>query len=514
MLKMKNFLIHVIAALSMGLMIQYFFSSKEKSANSTNIENKSFIAPESPSQVIEPLDFDVNFYDQKSENLAPKEKLTKIITSYGELNFSNFGGVLSNLSYNLKNNSNHPAIDIIQSDKSKEPGAFLVALNGFDNTPYYYELIENQKEGDLFKISYKGESQNAIITKQFIIDNNKPEIKLTLTLEPKNNKKFRTRIFLPGPISDNLKEDFNKAIVYTENNSLEKKQLKNLNLFGKEYPSLFGLENHYFTTLLINDKDKFAKRAYFKVENAKKATAIFESDYIKNKSSWNLSFYCGPKELNYLSKTDGRLIDLLEYGWFSFTAKPILYLLNFIYSIFKSYGLAIILITILTRIIILPFTYQNETYKRKNIEMQKKLRYIEQTYKHDPEILAREKLEVLKKYGMGINILLPILVQMPIFIGLSKVINSAIELYKTPFLWIKDLSSPDQYYIMPILFGLGILLQVSQTSANARHTLITILMVIVIAAFSSNFSAGLTLYLSLSTILGVTQTYIQRRLKI
>lgn len=509
MIKIKDYLIPFIVALFVTFAIRHFFIPKEnlKENDSEKVLNKSFIAPSSR-QILEPFYFDVNFC--QAESPKSQEILTKVETSYGDLTFSNFGAVISNLSYNLKNNSAQNSISIIDS---KENGAFLLALSGITNTPYYYDLIENKKENSYYKLTYKAKNENIVILKEFFVDLDKPEIKLNLTLDPKD-KEVRARIFLPGPLSESLKDDFNKAVFYTETNSLEKKLLKDLKSFGKTNPSLFGLEDKYFASLLINDQDDFAKRAYFKIEGNERATSIFESSFINNKTLWHLDFYCGPKELKYLSETDNRLTDLLEYGWFSIFAKPILYLLNFIYSIVKSYGLAIIILTIISRLIILPFTLNSERYRKRSLEMQKKLSYIEQVYKDDPEAFAREKLEIIKKYGTGLAMPLINIIQLPIFIGLSRVINNAIELYKAKFLWIKDLSSPDQYYILPIIFGVSLAIQMAQSSSNPKQKLIVVLMAVIVAAFSASFSAGLNLYVSLGTLLAIMQTYLQRKFKI
>lgn len=517
MIKIKDYLIPFAVALFVTFAIKYFFMEKNNIKEDEKISNKSFTAPSSK-QIAEPLYFDVNFCN--TENTESKEILTKIETDYGTLTFSNFGAVLSRSSYNLKNNSDQNSqntIDIIKPENSKENGAFLLVLSGVNNTPYYYNLEEYKKEDNFYKLTYKAQDKEITILKEFFVDLNKPEINLNLTLEPNllfSDREVRARIFLPGPFSETLKEDFNKAIVCSENNKIEKKFLKDLKLFGKENPSLFGLEDKYFANLLIKDKDDFSKRAYFKIEENRRATSVFESSFIKEKTVWHLSFYSGPKQLDYLAQTDSRLPELLEYGWFGIFAKPILYLLNFIYSIVKSYGLSIIILTIISRLIILPFTFKSEYYRKRNLEMQKKLKYLEQTYKDDPEILAREKLELIKKYGTGLGLPLITFIQLPIFIGLSRVINNAIELYKTGFLWIKDLSSPDQYYILPIIFGISLSIQMAQASSTTKQKLIVILMAIVFAAFSSNFSAGLNLYVSFGTVFAILQTYLQRKFKI
>ncbi|CDK30524.1 membrane protein insertase YidC [Candidatus Babela massiliensis] len=516
MMKLKDFLFPVALALTVTWGLQYFFTKPENQQETCNTLNRSFVAPASQ-QIAEPLDLDVDFYDSKEHNLdkETEEKITKVVTSYGELDFSSNGAVIKRLAYIRKLDSKEDIIETMVPESLKERGGFLVALNGLGSTPYYYNLIDSKKENNLNILTYEAKSDVATVIKQFVINDFVPQIDMILTIEPKNNSHLRARIFLPGPlVNDADSNDINKAVFYSEGNALEKRQLKDLERFGKESPSLFGLEDHYFVNALIKDSDNFTKRAYFKIEGTNKASSIYESAYINDKKTWKLSFYCGPKELKYFSQVDNKLNDLLEYGWFSFIAKPLLYLLNFIYSIFKSYGVAIIIITILSRLFLLPFTFKGESNRRKSIEMQKKLKYIEQAYKHDPETLARERLEILKKHGVGFLGILPMFVQIPLFIGLSKVLNNAIELYKTPFLWIPDLSSKDPYYVLPVLVGLGIALQTSQTNSNAQQRLVVLLMAVVVAALSSNFSAGLALYIAVSTLLGVLQTYLQRKFKI
>lgn len=511
-MKLKELLLPMSVALLTTWLIQYMFFPKQVD-NATTITDRSFIAPTS-TQSIEPLDLDIDFFDAKPNR---DKQITNINTAYGTLSFSNNGAIIEFMAYKRMLAGKEGLIETLVPSPSNESGAFLVALNGLGNTPYYYDLIENKTEKDITTVTYKGESNSAIITKQFIINNNIYKIDLNLTIEPKDkNLNLRARILFPAPlvvdpsIADNV-----MAVLYSEKQAIEKKPLKDVIQLGKENPSIFGLEDHYFINALIGDPQKFAKRAYYKLDNSSSsASAVLQSLPIEQKSTWELSFYCGPKEASSLAKVDKKLEDVLDYGWLAFISRPLLYLLNFIYGIFHNYGVAIIILTILIRLIMLPFTLKGEESRRKHVEAQKKLQYIEQKYKHDPELLAREKAEFAKKHGLpGTLGCLSLFLQIPIFIGLNRVLSNAIELYKAPFFgWIHDLSARDPYYVLPVLVGISMLMQTSQ-SGDPRQKVANILIAIIIAAVTSNLSAGLVLFICVSNFLGVLQTYLQKAIK-
>lgn len=510
-MKITDYIVTFCLVIIAGWAVQYFFISYFKGDNQAPVSSdRSFIAPVSV-QTAEPLDLDVNFYDEKPTRA---KKITTVYTKYGTLDFSNDGAILDRVVYNRSIGDQETLIETVRPSSDKEKGAFLVALNGLGNTPYYYNLLENKKREDSTVLIYKAESLTASIIKEFVIYNDIYKIDFNLSIEPKKNTQLRPRIFFPAPyLTDPDITDVVRGVLFTEKQAVEKKALKDLNLFGKENPTLFGLEDHYFINILISDPQHFAKRAYFRLEGTESADAVLQYSSINEKTSWNLSFYFGPKEVSALEKVDKRLEDVLEYGWFWFISRPLLYLLNFLYSIVRNYGWAIILLTILIRLLLLPFTLKGEKSAKSSIEAQRKLKYIEQKYKDDPERVARERAEFMRKHGFGMIGCLPLFLQIPVFIGLNRVLTNAIELYKAPFLWISDLSSRDPYYILPILVGVSFALQTTQ-AGDPKQKVTNILIALILAAFSSNFSAGLSLYLCVSTFLGVAQTYLQKAIKV
>lgn len=509
-MNIRDFIVPVTLALVTTWAIQYFFLSDKSVQEQTS--DRSFVAPLTP-QSVEPLDFDIDFVDSKpiSSKLITEVNIPNVIYS-----FSNEGAIIEKAEYKRNFQGKEGTIETILPSNSKEKGAFLLALNGIGNTPYYYNLVENKTDNNITTLVYKADTNSSVILKEFKIYHNTYQIDLKITVEPKNNAELRARLFYPAPlISDNKAADVVTAVMTSSKQSVEKKALKDIAQLGKEKPSIFGLEDRYFINVLIKDAAGFASRAYYKLEGTDNAEAVLQSIPFKEKTTWDLSFYVGPKESAQLDAVDVRLEAVLDYGWLAPISRMLLYLLNFFYSILKNYGFAIIALTVFIRLLMVPFTLRAQQNQKKHLEAQKKLKYIEQKHKNDPEMLARAKADFAREQGIpGLLGCLPLLLQIPVFIGLNRILTNSIQLYKAPFIgWIHDLSQPDPYYVLPALVFLGMVLQ-PQTSFEPRQRIVSMILAVIVAALVSNFSAGLTLYIAVSTLLGVGQTAIQKALKI
>lgn len=147
------------------------------------------------------------------------------------------------------------------------------------------------------------------------------------------------------------------------------------------------------------------------------------------------------------------------------------------------------------------------------MKCKKKLKYLEQKYKNDKETLSRMKAELIRKNGMGgLGGCLPVFFQMPVFFALSRMLTGSIEFYQEPFgFWITDLSAKDPYFVLPALMVVSMLLQAFTGDKSQRFMFVAI--AFVFGAFLANLSAGLVLYIAVSTLLGVLQTVVQRKLK-
>jgi YidC/Oxa1 family membrane protein insertase len=216
-----------------------------------------------------------------------------------------------------------------------------------------------------------------------------------------------------------------------------------------------------------------------------------------------------------MDEVDPRLSSSLDYGWLSPLVKILLAMLKFLYGYLNNYGWAIVVLTLIIRLLMLPLTLKGAKAMEKQKEFQRKMQYVEQKYKHDTEALNRERMELTSKYGVS-NMLgcLPQLAQLPILLGLNRLLSTSVELYQAPFMgWITDLSARDPYYILPLLAGAGLLIQVVADS-DARRGITMLLFAALLVAVTAHLSAGLTLYLCANTWFAIGQTYLQKAFKI
>ena len=254
---------------------------------------------------------------------------------------------------------------------------------------------------------YVGDNDDCVVQKIFTIDKKHPKIDLSVEVAPKNSKHvaIEPRIFFPAPLMPDIKDsDIISSVVIDQTNAFAKKQVTQLDVLrGWFKPEVFGTDSRYFIHALIADADHFAQRAYYKLEDRTRLFSILEGPTVEQITSWRLSFYCGPKDLDDLVAVDVRLEKTLEYsGLLSSISKLMLYLLKWFYKYLHNYGLAIIALTLLIQILLLPLSLRNdeEKFKKKQAEYSRQLAYIEQRFKGNPEQLTAERAELIRKNGL------------------------------------------------------------------------------------------------------------------
>lgn len=503
-MNMKDLVVPVGFALVTVFALNYFFPG-----DSTKKEiESSFVAPQEKREY-KPLNSEVDFFDQKRTS---ERQVTDIETQWGALSFSTDGASLDSIDFNRESDGRIKTIRTVFPvvDTDRESRCFLVALQ--DKTPFYYTLLSAQEKEQSHELIYAGGNDECVVQKVFIVDKNKPKIDLLIEVAPKKGAQIEVepRVLFPAPFVPDLKDnDIISSIVIDQVNAFTKKQVSKLDIFrGWFKPALFGTDNRYFIHALIKDDNHFAHRAYYKLQDRTRLFSILEGPVVTEKTSWNLSFYFGPKELNAIAAVDTRLEKTLDYsGILSSLAKLMLHVLNWLYKYLHNYGLAIIALTLLIQVLLLPVSLRNneEKFRKQQMEYQRQLAYIEQRFKNNPDQLLAERTELIRKNGLpGFGCLLPILIQLPIFFALSRVLSSSFELYQAPMLWIPDLSLRDPYFILPILVTLTMLVQ--DTKGDPQQRMSKIVMAIVFGGLTASFSAGLTLYICAGRVFGFIQS--------
>ena len=235
--------------------------------------------------------------------------------------------------------------------------------------------------------------------------------------------------------------------------------------------------------------------------------------------------FAGPREQSVLDNAEHKITGLsetIDYGWFWFLARPMLWLLNAIHHIVMNYGVAIIIMTILLRLLMWPLTRKSYTNMAAMQKMQPELQRIQKLYANDKMRLQMEMMKLYQEHKTSpMSGCLPMLVQIPIFFALYKALLVSVPMRNAHFLWISDLSAMDPYFILPILMGATMWLQqylqtppTKKTNTNdvaAQTQRMMRWMPILFTIMFAWMPAGLVLYWTVSNLLGIIQMQIIKR---
>lgn len=452
------------------------------------------------------LNLEVNFSQDEHH-----EQLTTVKTKYASLGFTSKGATLADLTFHRSMDGVAQDFIVLAADQIEERDqqAFVVALDG--KTPYAYHLKGQEETAEAHLLSYGVASHDAEIHKQFLIYKDRPQVDMVLTVKP--HTPTAVRIMWPSPLLKGLGEDeVIDGIMINQSNSFSKIAEKKVAGLSYAQPRLFGSEDKYFVFAMTKDANYFAQRAFYK-QAQKRLLSLVESNQITEEKTWHLSFYFGPKDAQLMGLVDKDLEKVFDYGLFSFLTKPLLYVLRKINEVVHNYGVAILLVTLLLKILLLPLTWSGARKMKRLQEYQRKMAYLEQKYKGDKQALEAARMEMLQKDGLPLGGCLPLLIQLPFLAALQSGLNNSLELYRAPFFgWIKDLSVADPYYVLPLLILIFFLLGgvIAQKGGGARQNIFMILGAVVFMAFTANLSAGLCLCILGNIALHTLQTELQK----
>lgn len=278
-------------------------------------------------------------------------------------------------------------------------------------------------------------------------------------------------------------------------------------------------DRYFLTSILARTLSSQEEVKYGKKDQSVYTSLSYGSLSIKPAStaSFQYSAYFGPKDLENLKSVGANLEKSVDYGWFGSVAILLLALLQFFYRLIGNWGLAIILLTFVVKLILHPVNKKSMESMRAMQKLQPKLAEIKQKFGTNKEKLNAEMMMLFKTHKVNpMSGCLPMILQMPIYIALYKVLWNAIELYHAPFFWFyRDLSKPDPYFITPILLGVVMALQQKFTPSTAQidpaQQKVMMLMPIVFSAFMLFFPSGLVIYILVNTLVSVVQQYFIHR---
>jgi YidC/Oxa1 family membrane protein insertase len=203
---------------------------------------------------------------------------------------------------------------------------------------------------------------------------------------------------------------------------------------------------------------------------------------------------------------------------------PILRLMNWVYRWVGNYGLAIILLTVVSKVLFYPLTVKSMRSMKAMQALQPQINALRSKYRSDPQKLQRETMELYRKHGVNpLGGCLPMVAQVPIFYALYLALSVSVDLQNAPFLclgkvfgadiWICDLAKHDPTYVLPILMGVSMFVQqkMTPTTTDPRQAKMMLLMPVVFTFMFLNLPAGLVLYWTVSNVLQILQQWAMNR---
>lgn len=316
------------------------------------------------------------------------------------------------------------------------------------------------------------------------------------------------------------------------------KSVESIKASGLEY---VGVQNQFFTTFimpkgfqsdsiwatgreeLIPHKQKEVKRWVFTMGMDFPSQQLHPS----NEQSYSVDIFMGPRERNLIAAVGPNTADVMNYGWFSWFANIMASGLSYIHGWFAgaswSWGVSIILLTVFIRILIWPLHNKSTRTMKRMSKLQPIMKEMREKYADNPQKLNQETMQLYRKYGVNpMGGCLPMLVQIPIFFGVFKMLGAAVEMRGSSFLWVDDLAQADNVgeifglpiNVLPIIMALTMVLQMRLTpqTGDKLQRRIFMLMPLMFFFFCYNYAAALALYWSTQNIVSIGQTLLMQRL--
>ena len=309
------------------------------------------------------------------------------------------------------------------------------------------------------------------------------------------------------------------AAVYTEESKFHKVAFSDIDKGKTDYPKhandgWIAIVQHYFVAALLpvgNIAREFYTRALGGGLYA--AGVIVPAGSISPGATATVDsrLYAGPQEQDKLAQLSPGLNLTVDYGWLTIIATPLFWVLSNIQKWTNNWGVSIILLTVIIKLIFFPLSAASYRSMAKMRVMGPKMQKLKEQYGDDRQRLNQAMIEMYKTEKINpLGGCLPIVVQIPVFIALYWVLLASVELRNAPFMWwIKDLSAQDPYYILPVLMGATMIIQtyLNPTPPDPIQAKVMKIMPVAFSIFFFFFPAGLVLYWLVNNILSIAQQW-------
>lgn len=532
----KRLLLAVVVTSAVLMVYSYFFAPEPK-APVAQVEQKEEIIKALPVAEL-PLAADANTHVQATPANIVQKNITFAVmensdveekrrTSY-RAQISNIGGLIDR--YALVGFSQERVLfdeeklgSFLLKISSKKPA---VALD--DNAPYevvsedksHIKLRHVTKEGLEIERYYQF-LDNATIQEQITwknLSNSPLKVEPVFSAIKSDKKTAEPGFFNPGVQGE--------SIAVEANGKYEKFGLGDLKDKPKSFSNIryVAFDDQFFLAAIIpkyQDAIDHVEMVVHETENNRK---IAKLDLLLKPFVLTLGeqkvlshqFFIGPKQVDLLASFSVPLDENIDFGWFGILSRPMLWLLVQIYGFVKNYGLAIIIITFIIKLLTYPLTQKSFSSQQEMKKMQPQIKELQQKFGHDRTLLGQKQMELYRSHGVNpVAGCLPMLIQLPIWFAFFQMLRNSVELFDQPFYWwITDLTRPDQYFVLPVLMGASMLIQQAFTpppTDQPHMKYVMWAMPIFLTFIMLNMPSGLSLYILTNNLLTIVQQIIIKR---
>ena len=419
---------------------------------------------------------------------------------------------------------------------TEEKGRTYLAQSGLIGGPYpthktHFKLVPGplkmQDGQDQLTVKFEGESGGVKVIKTFTFDRGHYGVKVSHEVINNTSSEIKPSIYYQltrdgeKPEGESsMVNSYTGAAVYTEKEKFQKVTFSDIADGDKDFQAKadngwIAMIQHYFVSAWVPTQGVERENYTNTVGDKLYAVgSIQQLDTIAPNSSKTVDavLYSGPQDQTRLDVIAPGLSLVVDYGWLTFLAKPIYWLLSFLYGIVGNWGWAIVLLTCIVKAVLYPLSLAGYRSMAKMKDLGPRMQALKEKYGDDKQRLNMAMMEMYRTEKINpVGGCLPIVLQLPVFLALYWVLLASVELRDAPWiLWVTDLAAPDPWFILPILMIITMVIQfkLNPTPPDPVQAKMMAIMPFVFGIMFIFFASGLVLYWLVNNILSIVQQYV------
>lgn len=480
---------------------------------------------------------DPNAIASGTAEAAPAAQTITVKTDVLELQFSSQGAQLITsklLNHPAAENPELPVQLFEQTANRTYVGqAGLVGVPDAPNHRTLFELVSGSTEfapgQDQLKLVFKATSGGVENTTTYTIFKNRYDIDLVINarnagVEPVSPSAYVqiTRDGNPLESDSSLYATFTGPAVYTPEKKYQKIDFEDIADRSADYVKTadsgwLAMIQHYFVSAIIGQdgpRENYTRQVDSNLYSIGLVSSL-GTLAPEQTATYTAKLYTGPQDQSVLEALSPGLDLVVDYGWLTVIAQPIYWLLEKIHGYIGNWGWAIVVLTILIKLVFFPLSAASYKSMAKMRKVGPRMQKLKEQYGDDKMGFQRAMMEMYKREKINpLGGCMPILIQIPVFIALYWVLLASVEMRNAPWLgWVTDLAAPDPFYILPVIMAVTMFIQtkLNPTPPDPVQAKIMMIMPLVFSVMFIFFPAGLVLYWVVNNILSIAQQWVITR---